>query len=57
MKSFLLWLIFMTYFVQIIILVLGCIFETIKRKSTFLCLVIPFGFVGWLITIYKEMEE
>lgn len=57
MKFFLLWLVFMIYFAQITVLILGCAFRTIEKKSTFLYLTIPFGFVAWLITIYKEMED
>ena len=56
MKFFFIWFFCMIYIVQIMILVLGCSFETIEKKSTIIFLAIPFGFIGWIIKYYKELE-
>lgn len=57
MKLFFIWLFWAIYLSQITILVLGCIFETIEEKSTIIFLAIPFGFIGWVIKYYKELED
>lgn len=57
MKLFFIWFFCMIYIAQIMILVLGCSFETIEKKSTIIFLVIPFGFIGWVIKYYKELED
>ena len=51
------WLFCMVYIAQIMILVLGCSFETIERKSTIIFLAIPFGFIGWIIKYYMGLED
>lgn len=57
MELFFIFLLFMSYVIQIMILVLGCIFETIEEKTTIIFLAIPLGFIGWLIKYYMEMER
>lgn len=56
MKLFFIWFFCMIYIAQIMILVLGCSFEAIEKKSTIIFLAIPFGFVGWIIKYYMELE-
>lgn len=56
MELFFIWLSTMVYVAQIMVLVLGCVFETIEEKSTIIFLAIPFGFVGWIIKYYMELE-
>lgn len=57
MELFFIWASIMIYLSQIMILVLGCIFETIEEKSTIIFLAIPFGFIGWIIKYYMKMEK
>ena len=57
MKFFFIWLFFVVYFCQLTILVLGCMYEAIEKKSTIIFLAIPFGFIGWIIKYYMELED
>lgn len=45
------------YISQIAVLVLGCLFEAIEKKSTIIFLAIPYGFIGWIIKYYMELED
>ena len=44
------------YISQIAVLVLGCMYEAIEKKSTIIFLAIPYGFIGWIIKYYMELE-
>lgn len=57
MKFFFIWLFCMSYIIQIMVLVLGCMYEAIEKKSTIIFLAIPFGFIGWIIKYYIELED
>lgn len=57
MEFFFIWFSIMIYISQITVLVLGCVFETTEEKSTIIFLAVPFGFIGWIIKYYMELED
>ena len=47
---------FFVYLIQIIILVIGLIFNLFKTKQTVKYLIIPFGFLLILVNKYKQLK-
>lgn len=57
-SGFLLFLICISYFIQLSILILGIALDDIKfKKKTFRNLLIPLGFILWLVQKYNEIDE
>lgn len=57
-SGFLLFLICISYLLQLGILILGIALDDIKfKKKTFRNLLIPLGFILWLVQKYNEIDE